>query len=267
MVGQLTLDQHIGVRIPGGQPNSCRKRDGMRIAIVSDIHGNLNALEAVITALNSDAPDLVLHGGDLAHGGAHPVEVVDRIRELGWRGVLGNTDELLWRSESLPEAAEASPGLRNLVAPIQQMASWTREQLGQQRLDWLSALPLSINVGTLAVVHASPASCWTSPLATAPDPDLRSTFEPLGAAVASYGHIHTAFTRKLDRMTVANSGSAGMSLDGDPRASYLLIDGATIQVRRIEYDLEREIRAVTASRMPHADWTARIIRSAKPEMP
>lgn len=73
----------------------------MRIAIVSDIHGNLTALDAVLADLRSVAPDMVLHGGDLAHGGGRPAEVVDRIRELGWEGICGNTDEMLWTLESL----------------------------------------------------------------------------------------------------------------------------------------------------------------------
>ncbi|MFZ0593690.1 MAG: metallophosphoesterase, partial [Bryobacteraceae bacterium] len=68
----------------------------MRIAIVSDIHGNRTALEAVIADLRQMSPDLTFHGGDLAHGGASPAETVDRIRDLGWQGVLGNTDEMLF---------------------------------------------------------------------------------------------------------------------------------------------------------------------------
>ena len=58
-----------------------------------------------------------------------------------------------------------------------------------------------------------------------------------------------------------------MSLDGDTRASYLLLDRDTIHIRRVEYDVECELRALMASHLPHADWTARIIRRAKPEMP
>ncbi len=61
----------------------------MRIAVVSDIHGNLTALEAVLADLQQTSPDLVLHGGDLADGGSSPIEVVDRIRDLGWQGVMG----------------------------------------------------------------------------------------------------------------------------------------------------------------------------------
>jgi predicted phosphodiesterase len=58
----------------------------MRIAVVSDIHGNLTAFEAVLADLGQTSPDLVLHGGDLAHGGSMPAEIVDRVRELGWEG-------------------------------------------------------------------------------------------------------------------------------------------------------------------------------------
>lgn len=67
----------------------------MRIAVVSDIHANLTALEAVIADLRNVAPDLVVHGGDLCSG-SKAAEVIDRIRELGWPGVYGNGDELLW---------------------------------------------------------------------------------------------------------------------------------------------------------------------------
>jgi predicted phosphodiesterase len=77
----------------------------MRIAIVSDIHGNRTAFEAVLVDLENASPDLILHGGDLADGGSSPSEIVDRIRDLGWHGVLGNGEEALSRPESLEEFA------------------------------------------------------------------------------------------------------------------------------------------------------------------
>src|SRR5437870_10090875 len=74
----------------------------MRLAVLSDIHGNLTAFEPVLADLKSVvAPDLVVHGGDLAANGARPAEIVDAIRDLGWPGVCGNTDEMLWRPELL----------------------------------------------------------------------------------------------------------------------------------------------------------------------
>src|SRR6202140_3241210 len=115
----------------------------MRIAIVSDIHGNRTAFEAVLADLRQTSPDLILHGGDLADGGSSPVEIVDRIRDLGWQGVLGNTDEMLVRPESLTQFASQSPSLQTLWATIEEMAAVTREALGEERLAWLRSLPLS----------------------------------------------------------------------------------------------------------------------------
>src|SRR3979411_1992032 len=97
----------------------------MRLAIVSDIHGNRTAFEAVLADLRQTAPDLILHGGDLADAGASPVEIVDLIRDLGWQGVVGNTDEMLFMPESLQEFANKSPKLRPLFAVIEEMAAWT----------------------------------------------------------------------------------------------------------------------------------------------
>lgn len=80
----------------------------MRVAILSDIHGNLSAFEAVLADIHQVAPDLVLHGGDLADGGSGPIEIIDRIRDLGWQGVMGNGDEMLCRPESLEDFAAQS---------------------------------------------------------------------------------------------------------------------------------------------------------------
>src|SRR5580658_4636429 len=102
----------------------------MRIAIVSDIHGNLTALEAVLEDLQQTSPDLVLQGGDLAHSGSSPAEIIDRIRDLGWQGVVGNTDELLFRPESLTEFAKQSPRMQPLLGVIQEMAAATCAALG-----------------------------------------------------------------------------------------------------------------------------------------
>ena len=75
----------------------------MRIAVVSDIHGKRVAFDAVLADLRQTSPDLILHagGGDVADGGANPVEIVDRVCALDWPGVAGNTDEMLYRPQSL----------------------------------------------------------------------------------------------------------------------------------------------------------------------
>ena len=80
----------------------------MCIAVLPDIHGDRTAFEAVLTDLQQSSPDLILHGGDLADAGARPVDIVDRIRDLGWHGVVGTTDEMLFRPESRDEFASRS---------------------------------------------------------------------------------------------------------------------------------------------------------------
>src|SRR5260370_23974247 len=132
----------------------------MRIAIVSDIHGNRTAFEAVLADLRQTAPDLILHGGHLADSGSSPVEIVDRIRDLGWQGVLGNTDEMLARPESLTEFASQSPNLQPLFDAIAEMAAATREALGEERLAWVRNLPPSQIHCPIALGHASPESPW-----------------------------------------------------------------------------------------------------------
>jgi predicted phosphodiesterase len=239
----------------------------MRVAIISDIHGNRTAFEAVLADLRLTSPDLILHGGDLADAGSSPVEIVDRIRDLGWPGVMGNTDEMLARPESLTEFASRLPTLQALFAAVAEMAAATREALGEERLAWLGRLPRMQTAGEAALVHASPESAWRSPAADASDAELVSEYATLGRPIAVYGHIHRAYVRRVASLTVANSGSAGMPYDGDPRASYLLLNDYEPTIRRVEYDLDRELKALAEGGLPHAEWVARTLRSASPQMP
>jgi predicted phosphodiesterase len=239
----------------------------MRIAIVSDIHGNRTAFEAVLADLRQTAPDSVLHGGDLADAGSSPVEIVDRIRDLGWQGVAGNTDEMLFRPESLEEFASQSPAPAGLWAVIREMAVWTREALGEDRLNWLRGLPRVQIHGPMALVHASPASPWRAPALEATDGELESVYSPLGRPIAIYGHIHRSYIRSLSKMIVANSGSVGLSYGGDRRASYLLLDESKPEIRRVVYDVDKELKALSGCGLPHVDWIAKILESASPQMP
>src|SRR6266852_6267824 len=177
----------------------------MRIAIVSDVHGNRTAFEAVLADLRQTSPDLILHGGDLADGGASPVEIVDRIRDLGWQGVIGNTDEMLATPESLEAFASKSSATPSLWAAVREMAAATREALGEERIAWLRALPLVQMHSPMALVHASPKSPWRAPGPEASDAELESVYSPLGQPVAIYGHIHRSFIRSVSGMIVANT--------------------------------------------------------------
>jgi putative phosphoesterase len=235
----------------------------LRIAIVSDIHSNLTALEAVLADLREVSPDLILHGGDLVSAGSRPVEIVDIIRDLGWQGVVGNTDELMFRPESLREFFGGAP----IGEVIDEMAAFERDALGAERLSWLRGLPFKLVEGPMALVHASPESCWRGPMPEATDAELEKVYSPLGQAVVVYGHIHRSFIRRLAGMTVVNAGSVSLSHDGDRRASYVLLDDQTPTIRRVEWNLDRELRSLAECGLPHADWVARMLASGRPEMP
>jgi predicted phosphodiesterase len=239
----------------------------MRIAIVSDIHGNRTAFEAVLADLRETSPDLILHGGDLADSGSSPVEIVDRIRDLGWPGVAGNTDEMLFQPASLTAFAAQSPHLHSLWTALAEMAAAAREALGEERLAWLRALPHTQTRAPMALVHATPESCWKAPAPSAGDAELEALYAPLGQPLAVYAHIHQPFIRNVAGITVANTGSAGLSYDGDRRAAYLLLDGSAPAIRRVEYDLDTELKALADSAIPHADWVARMLAAARPQMP
>ena len=130
------------------------------------------------------------------------------------------------------------------------MAAWTRAQLGEERLRCLSQLPIMhVEEGYLALFHASPTDPWRIQL------DALSR-HPL----VVYGHTHRPSTNGR----ILNSGSVGQPHDGDPRASYLLIDDGEPQIRRVEYDREKELKALSNVGLPHANWIARILEQAKP---
>lgn len=244
----------------------------MRIAIVSDIHGNRTAFEAVLADLQETSPDLVLHGGDLADSGSSPTEIVDRIRDLGWNGVLGNTDEMHSRPESLDEFVSRSSAPMSLWAAVREMAAATHAILGGERIAWLRTLPRALTHESIALVHASPENLWQSPGPESNDEELESTYSPLCRPVVVFGHIHRSFVRSIchparPKMLVVNSGSVGLPYDGDPRATYVLIEDSRAMVRRVEYNLEAELKALTESRLPHWDWIAKMLRSGSPQLP
>src|SRR5919202_3712281 len=99
----------------------------MRVAVVSDVHGNLLALEAVLADLAEVQPDVVVYGGDMALGGPEPAAVVDRIRELGWPSVLGNTDQVL--------GGDAAARERIRGGFMEAAAQRTGELLGEERVE------------------------------------------------------------------------------------------------------------------------------------
>jgi predicted phosphodiesterase len=202
----------------------------MRIAVVSDIHGNLLALDAVMTDLEKQGVDEVWCGGDIGWAGPWASECIGRVREQGWATVRGNTD--VWITGD-PQTID-DPRQRTELEETARAHG-----ISEENAAWLVGLPLGYSpAGSILLVHGTPESPFVAPMPDAPSAEF-APYEGKAALVV-YGHVHKAFVRRLkDGTLVANAGSVGLPMD-DETACYLLIDRDgpefTLRHRRVAFD-------------------------------
>jgi predicted phosphodiesterase len=243
-----------------------------RIAALSDIHGNAAALEAVLADVSKAKPDAVLIAGDLVLNGPEPGMVIDVLRSLADDGALviaGNTDVAVadfdfaaafpWMTDGVPDA-------------IVDAAEWAHDALGAERLDWVRRLPSERRWrapdDTLVLVcHASPGS-QTAGFDQGLDPSV--TIERVArtdARVIVCGHTHLPEVRDLGWKVIVNDGSAGYVFDGDPTASWALIDLAgdevTTEIKRTEFDTLAVANAISARGLAGDVYRAATVRTGK----
>jgi putative phosphoesterase len=207
----------------------------VRIAVISDIHGNLVALEAVLADVEKQDADEVWCGGDIAWGGPRPRDCIALVRDAGWPTVRGNTD--VWVTGD-PQTV-SDPEERRLLTQIGRAHGISHDDE-----QWLINLPIGHSgPGSILLVHGTPTSPFTGPMPDEP----ASEFLPYEgqANIVVFGHVHRAFVRRLaDGTIVCNTGSVGLPMDGDT-ASYLLIDQDgpdwTLRHRRVSFDREAVI--------------------------
>jgi predicted phosphodiesterase len=101
---------------------------------------------------------------------------------------------------------------------------------------------------------------------------MEAIYGPLQRPIIVYGHIHRSFVRtiqhsQIQQMLIVNTGSVSLSYDGDAPASYLLLDDSKPSIRRVEYDVQRELNLLSESGLPHSDWVAKILRTKSPQLP
>lgn len=216
----------------------------MRIVIFSDIHGNVVALEAVLTHIRrKTAPDMIIVAGDLVASGPRPAEALALLRNLsGARFVIGNTDQDILRDQ---DAA----------------TQFTRSRLTTDDLEWLAELPFSQKIEAapgraLLVVHANPSNLHDSIQPDTRPSIVRPLFTGVAQEIIAFGHYHVPFIRMLDTRTLVNVASVGMPRDGVPRAVYvtLTFDGQEWQIahHRISFDIQSVAQDYTTVGFPEA---------------
>jgi putative phosphoesterase len=265
-----------------------------RVAVISDVHGNIAAFEAVRRAVKAAKPDATLVCGDLVFNGPEPGATVDAVRELEAAGALvtqGNTDVAVadfdfgaafpWFSDGVPDSYRAA-------------AEWAHEQLSDDQLDWLRRLPTERRLrldGTLVLAcHASPGS-QTQGFDQALDPSV--TYERVArtdARVICCGHTHVPEVRDLGWKVIVNAGSAGWVFDGDPTASWALVtipdaapepeaasdedddddpdadvrrSAVTAEIKRTSFDALAVANAISARGLPGDVYRAATVRTGK----
>jgi predicted phosphodiesterase len=242
-----------------------------RIAVLSDVHGNLVALEAVRAAIKKERPDAVMICGDLVLNGPDPAGVVDAIRELEAEGALvvaGNTDIAV---ADFDYAAAFPSMMDGVPESIRSAAEWAHDELGDARIDWLRRLPAErrLRLGEMLILatHASPGS-QTEGFDGALDPNVMiERASRTDARVICCGHTHLPEVRDLGWKLIVNAGSAGYVFDGDPTASWAIVsvDGEQVngEIRRAEFDSLAVSNALSARGLPGDVYRAATVRNGK----
>ncbi len=235
----------------------------MRIAIISDIHGNQLALEAVLRDLaNQPSVDQTVVAGDLCLNGPCPREVLAIVQDLQCPVLQGNVDA---------EVVSAAP---NKGEKKRTTAAWTREQIGPTGIEYLASLPTSYRVpnpdrSDLLVVHANPLNLEDAIFPNASDSTLEHLLGGLDANIGAlaFGHLHIAYTRRWRHFLLVDVGSCGIPRDEDLRAAYGILSWQNnswrAEIRRVEYDVQAVVKQIKASGMPNAEKRIKTLVEAR----
>jgi predicted phosphodiesterase len=249
----------------------------VRYALISDVHANLPALEAVLADVAArPGVDAAYHLGDLVGYAPWPNEVVARIAGAGIAGICGNYDSTV--ALDAPHCGCRYEDPRQ-EAQSHESYAWTRAHVTGETRRILGALPFRIDLRPggghaagpkVVLVHGTPTLntlYWTE---DRDDAFCLKMAEHAGARpgdVICFGHTHRPWTRVVDGIRFVNTGSVGRPKDGDWRAGYVLLDvggaASAVEFVRVEYDVERAMEAIRASTLP-ADFAEYLRTGGKP---
>jgi putative phosphoesterase len=239
----------------------------MRIAVISDMHGNDLAFEAVEADFQKQNVDQIVCLGDAIQGGPQPAEIVQRLRKLKCPVVMGNADAWLISGEET--ADEGIPPER--LKKMGEVRNWSLSRLTEEDVDFIAkfqptvTLPLLDDLDLLCF-HGSPVSFDDVILPAASEEDFQKFLGPYAGSILTGGHTHAQQIRRLGELFFFNPGSVGFAyshnqpddnFQADPWAEYAILtaeDGRTgLEFRRVPFDENELVRIYRESGRPFAD--------------
>ncbi|MFC3078768.1 metallophosphoesterase family protein [Phenylobacterium terrae] len=236
----------------------------MRLALISDLHGNLTALEAALADIARRSVDRIVCLGDVASDGPQPRQVLERLRGLGCPVIMGNADAQLVGLDPIDFPPE--------MQVFADSARWAASELTAQDRAFIQGFAprLSLTLGRFPALlfHGSPADFNAELKPATPDEVFREAFAAHEAAVYAGGHTHLQMFRRIDAAVFVNPGSVGMAYDRVPGApgevrfaawaEYAILagsdDGLSFELFRVPYDPGQVLDAIAASGLPNRDW-------------
>ena len=226
----------------------------MKIAIISDVHGNLPALEAAVADACARGAKRIICAGDLVGYGPFPSEVCGFVAANRIDCVSGNFDRKTIESID-------NPGFfnRKMNARKRKVLDWTLKHVDGRAQGLLRSLPQKIELKAagheMLIVHGSPDSDVDTIYPSITSRGLESKLGGIRPGILACGHTHIPFARRMRGMLVVNCGSAGFPVDGDPRPSFAMLELArgkrpSARIFRYSYDVSLVVKAIARNRLP-----------------
>ncbi len=217
-----------------------------RLAILSDIHGNLPALEAVIADMQQFAPDHVIVAGDLINIAPFSAQVMETVTRLGWTAIRGNHEFYLLDYQTPRQPAHWGQWV---------LLPWLKAQLAGKWHHYIAAMPDTLTLyyadaPPVRIAHGLPHTPWNAIEPYLPEEKVSEWLAGVEETTYIAGHYHIAFERWVGKWHILNPGSLGVPLDGIRKANYLILDGDETgwhpTFRRVDYDVQRVLAAFHA---------------------
>jgi putative phosphoesterase len=237
----------------------------MKLAFISDIHGNATALEAVLNDIGQKDIDKVFVLGDICFRGPEPKQSLEFVRSLNTDVIKGNADEWVVRGVNRGEVPDQALEMMN------RERNWTVSQLDKESIDFLGSLPQELNLefGKIKVhaFHATPNSLFDSVQPSENDQVLQKKLIGKEADIYIYAHIHKPYIRYIDGKCLVNLGSVGLPFDGVKKASYFILDtyGDNFQtsIVRVSYNVDDVVQRFKESDYPNSELMIKVLSNAK----